>query len=168
MTWSAGQREFVPLLMGLYWLLPASKVSRRGDLEWVVLEEPETGLHPAAVSAVLLIVLDLLARGYRVCLSTHSPHVLDVVWALQTLKEEGASSDRVLQVFGARRNAQTRSVASSALQKEYRVHYFDVESGTTQEISALDPGSANAVEAGWGGLTDLSGKAADTIAQVLQ
>ena len=30
LVWSAGQREFVPLLLGLYWLLPPSRVPRRG------------------------------------------------------------------------------------------------------------------------------------------
>lgn len=38
MVWSAGQREFVPLLLGLYWLMPPSKVARRGDIEWVVID----------------------------------------------------------------------------------------------------------------------------------
>ena len=47
------QREFVPLLLGLYWLLPASRVSRRKNIEWAVIEELEAGLHPAAISAVL-------------------------------------------------------------------------------------------------------------------
>ena len=37
MVWSAGQREFVPLLLGFYWLMPPSKVSKRGDIKWVVL-----------------------------------------------------------------------------------------------------------------------------------
>ena len=45
MVWSAGQREFVPLLLGFYWLIPHTKVSRRGALEWVVLEELEMGLR---------------------------------------------------------------------------------------------------------------------------
>jgi hypothetical protein len=71
--WAAG---FVPLRF--YWLLPPTKVPRRQEVEWVVIEEPEAGLHPNAISAVLLLILDLLARGYRVCLSTHSPHVLMV------------------------------------------------------------------------------------------
>src|SRR6185369_17685685 len=43
MVWSAGQREFVPLLLGLYWLLPPTKTARRGDIQWVVLEELEMG-----------------------------------------------------------------------------------------------------------------------------
>jgi predicted ATPase len=87
MAWSAGQREFVPLLLGMYWLMPPAKVSRRDRLEWVVIEELEMGLHPAAISAVLLLLLELLVRGYRVCVSTHSPHVLDVVWALKAIRE---------------------------------------------------------------------------------
>ena len=66
MVWSAGQREFVPLLLGLYWLMPPTRVARRGALKWVVIEELEMGLHPRAISVVLLLVLELLARGYRV------------------------------------------------------------------------------------------------------
>ena len=30
MVWSAGQREFVPLLLGLYWLMPSARLARRG------------------------------------------------------------------------------------------------------------------------------------------
>jgi len=99
MVWSAGQREFVPLLLGLYWLLPPTKVSRRAEIEWVVIEQLEMGLHPQAISVVLLLVLELLSRRYRVCLSTHSPHVLDVVWALQTLREHQANPVKLLEVF---------------------------------------------------------------------
>ena len=39
MVWSAGQREFVPLLLGLYWLLPPTKTTRRGSIQWVMIEE---------------------------------------------------------------------------------------------------------------------------------
>ena len=53
MVWSAGQREFVPLLLGLYWLMPPTKVSMRKEIKWVVLEELEMGLHPKAISETL-------------------------------------------------------------------------------------------------------------------
>jgi hypothetical protein len=33
LAWSAGQREFLPLLLGLYWLCPAGKISRRDQIE---------------------------------------------------------------------------------------------------------------------------------------
>jgi hypothetical protein len=167
MTWSSGQREFVPLLMGLYWLLPASKVSRRDDIQWVVLEELEAGLHPSAITSVLLIVLDLLARGYRVCLSTHSPHVLEMVWAIRELQLQKASVDSCLRLFDAPRNQQTRKVASTALEKDYRVYFFDNSTGTTRDISSLDPAASDFAEADWGGLTSFSSRAADTVADVV-
>ena len=166
MAWSAGQREFVPLLMGLYWLMPGARVKRRGDLKWVVIEELEMGLHPHAISVVLLLVLELLWRGYRVCLSTHSPHVLDVVWALQTIRRCKADASRVLDVFGTRKTDPMKDVAAVAIQKEARVYYFDRD-GRTREISNLDPGSQDAVEAGWGGLSEFSGRVADVVAGVV-
>jgi len=167
MVWSAGQREFVPLLLGFYWLLPPTKVARRGDLRWVVIEELEMGLHPRAISTVLLLVLDLLARGYRVCLSTHSPHVLDVVWALRIFQKHQAAPSRLLELFSVRASGPMRRIAESVLEKEARVYYFDAPSGRTQEISDLDPGASDIGESGWGGLTEFSGRAADVVAQVV-
>jgi hypothetical protein len=53
-------------------LADAVDKSRRGGVisRWVVLEELEMGLHPRAISVLLLMVLELVARGYRVCLSS--------------------------------------------------------------------------------------------------
>src|SRR5690606_7436677 len=54
MAWSAGQKEFMPLLLSFYWLCPASKASRKGNIRSVVIEEPEMGLHPTAITSVIL------------------------------------------------------------------------------------------------------------------
>ena len=43
LAWSAGQREFVPLLLGLYWLCPAGKVSKRDHIEWLSSKSPRWG-----------------------------------------------------------------------------------------------------------------------------
>ena len=167
MVWSAGQREFVPLLLGFYWLLPPTKVARRGDLEWVVIEEPEAGLHPKAISAVLLLVLDLLARGYRVCLSTHSPHVLDVAWALKVFQQYDAAPRKLLELFDVSPRADLIRMAEEVLSKDVQVYYFDPESGRTNDISNLDPGAEEAAESDWGGLVEFSGRVADVVATVV-
>ena len=130
------------------------------------------GLHPQAISAVMLVVLELLWRGYRVVLSTHSPHVLDVVWGLRTIQDCGADSDRVIDMFGLRRHSpEMRKVAASAVGKEYRVFYFDRSSDSpghvVRDISALDPGAENPKEAGWGGLTEFSGRVGEVVAEVV-
>jgi len=165
MTWSAGQREFVPLLLGLYWLLPAAKVAKRPEVEWVVIEEPEMGLHPRAISAAMLLVLELLWRGYRVCISTHSPHVLDVLWGIRAIQEHGGSARDVADLFGLRHAAPITPIAEAALGKTRRVYYFDAN-GVSRDISDLDPASESDDERGWGGLTGFSERVGDVVARL--
>jgi hypothetical protein len=159
MVWSAGQREFVPLLLGFYWLMPRAKVATRDDIQWVVLEELEMGLHPRAIAVVLLLVLELVARGYRVCLSTHSPQVLDAIWALQHLRTNGAKANTILDVFDAGHTQAMRKLADSVMQKELKVYYFDRISGQASDISKLDPSAEEEGKSGWGGLSEFSARA---------
>jgi hypothetical protein len=167
MVWSAGQREFVPLLLGLYWLLPPTKVQRRASLEWVVIEELEMGLHPQAIEVTLLLVLDLLARGYKVCLSTHSAHVLELVWALRVFQEHHAKPEDLLDLFKTQKSQPMLKLAQEVLGKSAKVYYFEQEAGKTRDISKLDPGSSTDFEAGWGGLSEFSGRVADVVARAV-
>ena len=166
MVWSAGQREFVPLLLGLYWLMPPAKVPRRNEIEWVIIEELEMGLHPRAIATVLLIVLELMTRGYRVCLSTHSPQVLELVWALEALRKHKGAPDALLDLFSAPHSKPLRDMAVAALAKISKVYYFD-PAGPVRDITELDPSSDVAQEASWGGLLEFSSKANDTVARAV-
>jgi hypothetical protein len=164
MVWSAGQREFVPLLLGLYWLMPPTKVSRRGKLDCVVIEELEMGLHPRAINGVLLMVLELLRRGYKVCLSTHSPQVLEMAWMLRHLQASQAGPDDLLRAFGVQADQTLRQVAASALSRTLAVYHYDRDGGTVHDISGLDPGASETFESTWGGLTDFSARANAAVA----
>lgn len=166
MTWTAGQREFTPLLLGLYHLLPSTKLRKRSETDWVVIEEPEMGLHPQAVTAVMLLVLDLLWRGYRVVLSTHSPHVLTMLWMMRQLKDRRARWQIVCEAFGLPRPQEMRAVAESALGKDYRAYSLEFGRNgkvVSKDISALDPGSDDESIAGWGGLTEYSSRFGDAV-----
>ncbi len=165
LVWSAGQREVVPLLLGFYHLLPPGGASRRDDLEWVVIEEPEMGLHPYAITAVLAVVMELRSRGYRVCLSTHSPHVLDLVWALRFIQDHEGNVADVRRLLGLGNGAPARQLARAAFDSALRVYFFS-RGGTVQDISGLDPGADDEVEREWGGLTEFSGTAGDVVADV--
>jgi hypothetical protein len=164
-VWSAGQREFVPLLLGLYWLMPPAKTSRRQGLEWAVIEEPEMGLHPRAISVVMLLVFELVARGYRVCLSTHSPQILDAVWALKYLREAKADPEALLKVFDAPKSQPMVELARRIMEKSTKVYYFHRKG--TRDISNLDPGAEDAGESGWGGLSEFSGRANAEVARAV-
>jgi len=168
-VWSAGQREFVPLLLGAYHLLPRAGVGRREPLRWAVLEELEMGLHPRAISAVFLLILDLLSRGYRVCLSTHSTHLLDILWALRAFRQHGGSQREVLDLFNLPSNPETKKLCAAALDpaKETRVFYFEREHGETHDISSLDPGADQDAVSGWGGLSEFSGRANEAVAHLV-
>ncbi len=165
MTWTAGQREFTPLLLGLYHLLPPTKLRKREDTDWVVIEEPEMGLHPQAVTALMLLVLDLLWRGYRVVMSTHSPHVLTLLWMLKRLQEHKARWQLVCDAFAVAPTSM-HLVAKEALQKDYRAYLLDFGSDglvRSVDISTLDPDAGDPRIAGWGGLTEYSSRFGDAV-----
>lgn len=166
MSWTAGQRELTPLLLGLDHLLPSRKLRKREAIDWVVIEEPEMGLHPQAITAVLLLVLDLLWRDYRVVLSTHSPHVLTMLWMMRRLQEHAARWQLVCEAFDVPRSQQMQRVAQTALEKDYRAHLLEFDDRGkvySTEISTLDPSSEDERIAGWGGLTAYSSDFGDAV-----
>ncbi|MBI3044038.1 MAG: ATP-binding protein [Betaproteobacteria bacterium] len=166
MVWSAGQREFVPLLLGFYWLMPPTKVAKRGKIEWVVIEELEMGLHSRAISVVMLMVFELLRRGYKVCISTHSPQVLECAWALNYLRRYRARPEALLEVFKVPRSGGLYEVAEAVLTKDIRAFHFDSDSQQTRDISSLDPETAEPGVDGWGGLSEFSSRVNEAVGRV--
>jgi len=171
MTWTAGQREFTPLLLGLYHVLPPRKAAKRPEIDWVVIEEPEMGLHPHAIAVFMLLVLDLLWRGYRVVISTHSPLVLDAVWAIRLLGRHKAGAKLLSEAFAVKRPTAVRPVMEHALRAHYRVHYLEIDPEsrrvTARDISGLDPASLDDNEATWGGLTGFSSRFGTAVRQAV-
>lgn len=171
LSWSAGQREFAPLLMGIYWLCAEEKLQRRvtgndkkyETIEWVVIEEPEMGLHPQGITTVLLLVLELLRRGYKVVLSTHSSVVLEMVWALQEFKQlSKADESDVRKLFDLPPSSELGKVA---LERTMKVFYFERD-GNVRDISNLDPG-ADISESEWGGISGFASRVHEAIANAV-
>jgi len=169
MAWTAGQREFTPLLLGLYHLLPAGGGPKRRDVQWAIVEEPEMGLHPQAIVSVMAVVLDLLARGYKVALSTHSPTVLEVIWGISRLKRRASGAPaKLCRMMGLPdREHNVLKTAASALKRSYAVVHVQHEDNgrvTSKDISHLNPGAADEREWEWGGLTGFSAKVNEVVA----
>ena len=126
------------------------------------------GLHPAGFGAVFNLVMELRLRGYRVCISAHSPHILDMVCALRFIQENGEDGEDiedVVKLLDLHPTVKTRSLASAALGSQFRTYHFRRD-GVVDDISKLDPGSDNPSEGGWGGLTEFTGRAGDIVAEV--
>lgn len=171
MEWSAGQREFMPLLLGLYWLMPSSKIQKRDNIKYVVIEEPEMGLHPMAIQALLLTFLELIKRGYKVILSTHSPVVLELCWTITMMQEEKAKPDHLFELFEiSRKSAGIKKIFRKIVfESKFKTYYFDRENGgvKVRDISSLDPSEDNNIIADWGGITSFSTRASEIISNIM-
>ena len=171
MTWSTGQREFMPLLLGLdRFLTTATTIKKKSDVDWVIVEEPEMGLHPRAILSLTLILLDLIARGYKLIISTHSPVIPETVWALQMVKELNGGIEALYKLFDIEKSKSTDWIFKKALAKTYKTHYFDWQPDGihSRDISSLNPGDEAEGVADWGGLTEFSSNASEVISKLVQ
>ena len=170
MTWSTGQREFAPLLLGLYWLMPSGRVQKKDNINWVIIEEPEMGLHPQAISALLLIFLELLRRGYKVIVSTHSSQILELIWAIQFIAKSNSASTRLRQLLDLNANVYSKNLTETILnEKTFKTYYFSRQESVVnvKDISTLDAEDPDEAVSDWGGLTLFSTKSADVVTEAV-
>ena len=171
MVWSAGQREFVPLLLGFYWLLPPRVHRKRKGTEIVIIEEPEMGLHPRALEIVILLILELLHRGYKVAISTHSAIFLDFAMLISYLKEQNISKRKALDTIKAIfdiHHEDLDPLFRKALTSDIRVHYFKPVS--RNKVRVIDISNLMNLEeeeiADWGGLLSFGTKINNILAEL--
>jgi hypothetical protein len=165
MTWTAGQREFTPLLLGLYHLLPPRKILKQPDINWVVIEEPEMG-YIRRPSAFYCCSLSTCSGAAIASFFRHTRRMWTAIWMLRRLQEHHARWQLVCQAFGVHESHALRKVAEAALKKAYRVHFFEFgRDGKVRstDISDLDPDSEDEGMAGWGGLTAFSSRFGDAV-----
>jgi predicted ATP-binding protein involved in virulence len=170
-TWSAGQKEFMPLLLSFYWLCPAIASDRKDALKYVIIEEPEMGLHPQAIKSVLLQVIDLMSRGYKIIISTHSPVLLEFAWALEHLQKNNAHAGALAELLGLQALTPSDETMLNAIiqQQQIKTYYFDLQKNGkvhVKDISSLDADHEDRAIAEWGGLSSFSARATDIILKV--
>jgi predicted ATP-binding protein involved in virulence len=169
MAWSAGQKEFMPLLLSFYWLCPSSRASKKESIDYVIIEEPEMGLHPQAIKSVLLQVMDLMSRGYKVIISTHSPVLLEFAWAFNYIQTHHVSFKSLAELFDLKNIPPSlKEMLTSVLTKTIKTYYFDreIDAVIIKDISSLDAGSSDEAISQWGGLSSFSSKASEVILKV--
>lgn len=172
MTWSAGQKEFMPLLMAFYCLTEHATKSANGKrYEYVVVEEPEMGLHPRAILSVIMQILQLVKMGYKVVVSTHSPMLLEFAWTFKMLQQfpQEVREQALCELFDANRNSYVGEIINGVVNRDLRTYYFShaKEGVVTDEISALDVASENTDEAEWGGLSQFASKASEVVSKYM-
>ncbi len=170
MAWSAGQKEFMPLLLAIYCLSgPPSQVVKKSDYSWIIIEEPEMGLHPRAIQSVLLEIIELMQNGYKIIISTHSSIFLEFVWAfnnLQSLPEEKFKV-ALCDMFSIRPDTTAARIFDDLRHKTIKTYFSanktDKNGVIFSDISTLDAFSDDINVSEWGGLSSFSGKASETV-----
>ncbi|MBR6279529.1 MAG: ATP-binding protein [Bacteroidales bacterium] len=150
MAWSTGQREFTPLLMALDYF------DTIDNKEYIVIEEPELGLHPRAIIEFMFTVLKLMKKGVKVIISTHSSTPLDFVWTMNRLKHKGVKSFAALaEMFDFK--IKDKDFFDGLFEKEIKVYYFAPDKKTrkvhSKDISSLDVESEDEDISNWGGMS---------------
>lgn len=174
MTWSAGQKEFMPLLMAFYCLSgPPQPVVERSQYEYIILEEPEMGLHPLAIQAIILQMIEFINNGFKVIVSTHSPMLLEFVWAYNCLKKipKDKRVGALCELFDIKNEKWPNvNFLKSIFEKDIKTYYFSrntAEKVESKDISSLDVFSEETAINEWGGLTQFSSKTNDVVSRYM-
>lgn len=171
MAWSAGQKEFMPLLLAFYCLSgPPSKVVKRDKYRMVIVEEPEMGLHPKAIISVLLQICELIASGYQVIVSTHSSIFIEFAWAFNTLKGDSLDFHQALcAIFEVDDDSPVGKMLKKLSSKTIKTFFFSREGSPakvyTKDISTLDVLSDTPYLADWGGISEFATRVNDVVAE---
>lgn len=172
MAWSAGQKEFMPLLLGLNCIsISPSKLQRRNRFKTVIIEEPEMGLHPKAIESVLLQILQILAAGYKIIVSTHSSLFLEFAWAFNNIKKGNGKFERAMKkLFDFSEDVHFEKIIRNVLNKTVKTYYFNrtKPQGNIKalDISSLDVMSDSIDLAEWGGIMDFSTRVNDVVSKL--
>lgn len=166
MTWSAGQKEFMPLLMGFYCVSgPPMQLLNKDQYQYIVIEEPEMGLHPQAIMSVLLEILELVQMGKKVIVSTHSTVPLEFVWAFNILKKSRRENREasLMKLFDS--SAVGPGMLDGIMNKTIKTYAFvrESEKVNSVDISSLDVMDNNVNVNEWGGLSSFATKASDLV-----
>lgn len=172
MAWSAGQKEFMPLLLGIYCLSgPPTQVVNKEDYEWVIIEEPEMGLHPRAIQSVLLEIIELMKNGYKVIVSTHSTIFPEFVWAFNNLRglPNRCFKTAMNEMFELSADSTAANLFDCLKDKNIKTYYSakgTSEGGVTfADISTLDALSEDTDVSEWGGLSSFAGKSSEIVSR---
>ncbi len=167
MVWSTGQREFVPLLLGLDQLMPSGGARKKNNINWIVIEEPEMGLHPQSFSVLLIILFELLRRDYKILVSTHSSQIPELIWAIQLLIKWNASSSLLLKLLDLNATRFSTKLAKTVFEEKTFKTYYMSPHNAVKDISTLDAEDPDKAISDWGGLTLFSTNVAEVISEAM-
>ena len=124
----------------------------------LIIEEPETNLHPDAIKALFTLFTYIISRGTKVILTTHSPYILELLHFFKLAGEKYKCSQRTVSNIVADflglhgiRNMSIKDIL--LIDKSTKVYFFNrKENGLTKVKDISDLTS----DYDWGGLSSFT------------
>ena len=136
-----------------------------------MIEEPEMGLHPMAIEALMLTFLELISRGYKVIISTHSTTILQLSWTVRLIQEMNADPQKLFELFNLKKKTKgLKQIFQKTINdSEFNTYYFErsAQGVNVRNISQLDPADEDSGISEWGGLTSFGSKASNIISNLI-
>jgi len=134
------------------------------------------GLHPKGIYAVMVLAVDLLSRGYKVVVSTHSSNVLDIIWALGVIKSQHLSIEKMtalmVRLLNLKDGAGVSAMVGKIFKLQTKIYCFhqkpDDGKVHSKDISSLDPGHDDDLVSGWGEIVSFSAQVSDIVAEAVR
>ena len=163
MSWSAGQKEYLPLMLAITYLFLS-----KNPYKYIIIEEPEMGLHPRAINAIILQLLALTQAGYRIIVSTHSPMFLEFAWAFNFLKSLKTAhfNEALAEILSM--NEREKRMTNEVSKKTIKTYFFQRKQDgrvTSRDISSLDVDDDDTIVSEWGGLSSFASKASEVVSK---
>lgn len=175
-SWSMGQKEFTPLQICFN--------SLKDRVSYIIIEEPELGLHPKAIQDFLKFTLkncnfeipinyDIFwseKKKNKLIISTHSDTIIQFVWALSNIAHI-SDKDKYINAVMKMLNADSEDVDLQKNLKYLFNHRNNIKTyffndGISKDISSLDAWSDDPDIVDWGGLTTFASTVGDIVADV--
>lgn len=132
-----------------------------------MIEEPEMGLHPQSISVLFIILFELLRRGYKVIVSTHSAQLPELIWAIQLLVKWKVGPTYLLKLLDLKVTPFSTKLTETVFEERtFKTYYFS-RYNEVKNISTLDAEDPDEAVSDWGGLTLFSTKVADVISKAM-
>ncbi len=157
-SWSAGQKEYMPLSMAHYFI----SRQKSQTFKYIVIEEPEMGLHPRAIIEFIGEVSRLMSLGYKIVISTHSSVFLDFAWAVRTMQNSTEDNFKKMLLEAGITDPESGNQIYAS-RSNIRTYYFN--DGISKDISTLDAWSDDPDISHMGELTSFNSRLCDAISK---
>ncbi len=167
-SWSMGQKEFTPLY--IYY----NNYHTFND--YIIIEEPELGLHPQAIIEFLNYILrnsiwdNENLKKNKLIISTHSDTIIQFVWGLSNIShinDKYKYINAVMDMLNANReDTDLQKNLDYLFNHRTNIKTYFFKDGVSKDISSLDAWSDDPDIVEWGGLTTFASRVGDIVADI--